>query len=307
MRGYSDSIVAAAIVTAAGVTTKARGCTVVKAAGNGAYDVTLDSPLPAAECLAFATLNLGAAANGDENIQIIHTSDTVKRVNCYRIAVLTDEPFKVAFMRLNRPGFEEPLVGGMNDPVGAANVRGCTLGITGVGDYAIGLAAQPLAGTEGALIVQTHSGGLRNAGVTHTSAVAKQILAFNNAAAADMGLSVGIFRALGTGGFKPGEIEAIGRYNGPGPAAIFANGGVLARTALGVYTLTLGKPIAAADCLVLVSMTQAGGFMAYIEDTSDTVKTIRVFDYNAGGAGVPGAADAIIDVVAMRISAGNVN
>lgn len=72
-------------------------------------------------------------------------------------------------------------------------------------------------------------------------------------------------------------VEAIGSITGAG-AVTLQRGGVLARTAVGVYTLTLDRAVPSTECVVLVTPRGgAGNANAQVVHTSDLVKTISLF------------------------------
>lgn len=73
--------------------------------------------------------------------------------------------------------------------------------------------------------------------------------------------------------------------NAGGPVVGKAIGCVLARTGAGVYTVTLGSPLAvdSTEALYTITANVATGGVWTMDDTSDTVKTFSVFT-NAGVA-----------------------
>lgn len=81
----------------------------------------------------------------------------------------------------------------------------------------------------------------------------------------------------------PNVIHAAGATTGSSGAAIWQSGAVAARSAKGVYTLTLDNPADAAECAVLVTVRGATEGYAHVVQTSDTVKTVNTVD-NAGAA-----------------------
>ncbi len=83
------------------------------------------------------------------------------------------------------------------------------------------------------------------------------------------------------------SVEAIGQTNGIAALAQTGRGGVLARTGVGVYTLTLDRPNNIADCAVeCVDQGAAApaGVTFNIAHTSDLVKTITRIVYANGAA-----------------------
>ncbi len=93
--------------------------------------------------------------------------------------------------------------------------------------------------------------------------------------------------------FEGMSIEALGSISGAG-VVTFQRGGVLARTGVGTYTLTLDRPAPAGESVVLATpRAGAGNSNAQVAHTSDTVKTITLF---VGAV----ATDVALDVLVMR-------
>lgn len=82
----------------------------------------------------------------------------------------------------------------------------------------------------------------------------------------------------------PSINHAAGSVVGASGAAVWTAGGVAtARSAKGVYTLTLDAPIDATQCAVLITARGAVTSEWSVTQTSDTVKTVSALD-NAGAA-----------------------
>ncbi len=89
------------------------------------------------------------------------------------------------------------------------------------------------------------------------------------------------------------SLEATGSISGAG-GVIFQRGGVLARTGVGTYTLTLDRESPAGECVVLVTPRGgAGNANAQVTHTSNLVKTITLF---VGAV----ATDVAFDVIVLR-------
>lgn len=84
-------------VPAGGATFKGAGCALTSHSGVGLYEVTLDQPLAAAECVA-ETCCFGAVA--DQTAHIEHVSDTVKRVHTNLAAPSDAVAFSAVFFRV---------------------------------------------------------------------------------------------------------------------------------------------------------------------------------------------------------------
>lgn len=91
----------------------------------------------------------------------------------------------------------------------------------------------------------------------------------------------------------PSVINALGSVVGGTGVANFSAGAASARTATGIYTLTLDEPSDALACACLVTARGTTAF-ARVDQTSDTVKTVRTFD--AAGA----ALDSDFDFLILR-------
>jgi hypothetical protein len=94
----------------------------------------------------------------------------------------------------------------------------------------------------------------------------------------------------------PSIINAVGSMQAAGPS-LWEAGCLGARTGAGVYTVTLDEPSDSAACAILVTM-RTGGIpcVAQVVHTSDTVKTINVFDSATGGV----ATDSAFDFLVLR-------
>ncbi len=94
----------------------------------------------------------------------------------------------------------------------------------------------------------------------------------------------------------PSIINALGSMAAAGPS-LWEAGCLGARTAAGIYTLTLDEPSDAAACAVLITMRGAGTVcVAQVVQTSDTVKTVNVFDSATGAV----ATDSDFDFLVLR-------
>lgn len=80
----------------------------------------------------------------------------------------------------------------------------------------------------------------------------------------------------------PFSVIAAGKVTGADGASSKTAGATTARTAAGVYTLTLSQEVDATEATVLVTPVRATFASATVEHTSDSVKTIRTWD--AAGA-----------------------
>lgn len=92
----------------------------------------------------------------------------------------------------------------------------------------------------------------------------------------------------------PNALQTYGSVNGTTGALVSGAGFTPARTAKGVYTLTLDQAVDATECSVLVTERGAVGNIFSVAQTSDTVKTVNAFD-NAGVA-----IDSDFDFVLLR-------
>ncbi len=75
--------------------------------------------------------------------------------------------------------------------------------------------------------------------------------------------------------------EACGRVIGLTGVASFISGGVVVRTATGIYNITLTTPINFTN-LVVSGKTESSGTSMSVSNTNDTVKQVRIV--NAAGA-----------------------
>lgn len=80
----------------------------------------------------------------------------------------------------------------------------------------------------------------------------------------------------------PSIINALGSVLAAGPE-LWTAGAACARTGAGVYTLTLDEAADAAACAVQITPRGAGTpVVAQVVHTSDTVKTVNLFDSATG-------------------------
>jgi len=103
------------------------------------------------------------------------------------------------------------------------------------------------------------------------------------------------------------SIEAIGDCNGIAALVQNTRGGVIARTGVGTYTLTLDRALNALDGAIFctddsgVALPSIAAFN--IVHTTDVVKTItRIVFANGAAYAQPAAADGAFDVMAVRWS-----
>ncbi len=83
----------------------------------------------------------------------------------------------------------------------------------------------------------------------------------------------------------PSICAALGAVTGATGAAICGAGATPARTAAGIYTLTLDQGCDASACTVQCTPRGTGTPVVFeVVHTSDTVKTINVFDAATGAA-----------------------
>lgn len=94
----------------------------------------------------------------------------------------------------------------------------------------------------------------------------------------------------------PSIINAAGAVTGANGSAIWGAGAASARTSAGVYTLTLDEPSDSLACAVLVTIRGAVPAIALVAQTSDTVKTVSLFDPTDGTTPV----DASFDYLVLR-------
>ncbi len=67
--------------------------------GAGITTITLDEPADASACAVLVTERGGAAPAADITFQVVHTSDTVKTVNCFEAGVATNRAFDYLVLR----------------------------------------------------------------------------------------------------------------------------------------------------------------------------------------------------------------
>ncbi len=90
----------------------------------------------------------------------------------------------------------------------------------------------------------------------------------------------------------PSFNNSAGAVTGATGVAIWIAGAAAARTAKGIYTLTLDDPKDATECSVLVTARGAVVAFAGVVQTSDSVKTVNMVD--AAGAAVDSDFDFVI-------------
>jgi len=101
----------------------------------------------------------------------------------------------------------------------------------------------------------------------------------------------------------PGSLVAAASYSTVGAVLTLAvqRGCVIARTGVGVATLTLDKELDANDCIVIVTARgAAGNSNVQVAHTSDAVKTISAFV-----AAV--ATEMAVDVAVYQVANGTLN
>ncbi len=98
---------------------------------------------------------------------------------------------------------------------------------------------------------------------------------------------------MSAGGY-PSALWAAGSISGAG-VVVKQKGCVLARTGVGIFTMTLDRDLDAADCVITVTPRGgAGNANSQVAHTSDTVKGITMF---VGAV----ATDVGFDVLAWKI------
>lgn len=81
----------------------------------------------------------------------------------------------------------------------------------------------------------------------------------------------------------PNSLQAYGSVNGTTGAKVSGAGFAPARSAKGIYTLTMDQAADAAECAVIATARSATQATLTCSQTSDTVKTVTAFDL-AGAA-----------------------
>lgn len=92
----------------------------------------------------------------------------------------------------------------------------------------------------------------------------------------------------------PNALQAYGSVNGTTGATVSGAGFTPARSAKGVYTLTLDQAADSEECAVIATPRGATAGYATVAQTSDTQKTVNTFD-SAGAA-----ADLDFDFLLLR-------
>jgi hypothetical protein len=179
------------------------------------------------------------------------------------------------------------------DTVGGAitnrGADGCTVAYNGVGDSSITL-DRPLDNTEMCILATIRDAAIGCVRYVNTSDAVKQMICRDEAAGAlaagERGLDVVI---LDLNQLDRKLVNAAGHYQGSAAAGAVAfgqRGGVVTRSAAGVYDITLDRPVAAADCSVQVTIGVGAGaatdLHARVTHTSDTVKRVTIETLAAG-------------------------
>ena len=166
---------------------------------------------------------------------------------------------------------------------------GCVPTYNGVGDSTITL-DRPLDNTEMCLLATIRGANIGCVRFVNTSDAAKQIICRDEAAGAlaagERPVDVAI---LDLNALDRKFIHAAGHFQGSaaGAAAAFGQrGGVVARTAAGIYTITLDRGINQRECSVQITIgvgaAAATDLHARVQHTSDTVKTVTIETLAAG-------------------------
>jgi hypothetical protein len=143
--------------------------------------------------------------------------------------------------------------------------------------------------TDMALIATPRNAALRSLQYANTSDTVKVINCRDGAVglvAAESGVD---FMIVKLSAIDRRAIHAAGHYNGAlaaGAVAYGERGGVVARTAAGIYTITLDRQIDASECVVLVTVgpgaAAATDLHPRVVHTSGTVKTVTIETLAAG-------------------------
>lgn len=177
--------------------------------------------------------------------------------------------------------------------VGAAittnGAQGCQATYTGVGDSNVTL-DRALDNTDMCLLATIRGATIGSVSFVNTSDLVKQILCRNETAgglaAAERAVDVAVIKISA---IDRGFIQAAGHFQGSGAGAAVAfgeRGGVVARTGVGVYTITLDRAIDETECAVIVTVGVGAGAATDLHPrvvhTSDTVKTVTIETLVAG-------------------------
>jgi len=177
--------------------------------------------------------------------------------------------------------------------VGAAittnGAQGCQAAYTGVGDSNITLDRQ-LDNADMCLLATIRGATIGSVSFVNTSDAVKQILCRDEAAGAlaagERPVDVAVIKISA---IDRGFIQAAGHFQGSaaGAAAAFGErGAVVARTGVGVYTITLDRAIDETECAVIVTVGVGAGAATDLHPrvvhTSDTVKTVTIETLAAG-------------------------
>ena len=95
---YPSIISAAGSVVSGGAQLWAAGAAAANG-GVGITAITLDEAADANACAILVTERGGAAPAADITFQVVHTSDTVKTVNCFEAGVAADRAFDFVVLR----------------------------------------------------------------------------------------------------------------------------------------------------------------------------------------------------------------
>lgn len=193
-------------------------------------------------------------------------------------------------MSINRMGLH---AGISYDTTGAVittnRAVGCSAAYNGVGDSSITL-DRALDNNEMALLATIRGANIGCVSYVNTSDTVKQLICRDEAAGA---LAAGErpidVLLININAIDRRVVQAAGHFNGSlgaGAVAFGQRGGVVARTAAGVYTITLDRAIAQRDCALIVTIGVGAGaatdLHARVVHTSDTVKTVTIETLAAG-------------------------
>lgn len=166
---------------------------------------------------------------------------------------------------------------------------GCTATYNGVGDSSLTL-DRGLDNADMCLLATIRGANIGCVRFVNTSDTVKQLICRDEAAgalaAAERPIDV---LMLKLSALDRSVIHAAGHFQGSaaGAAAAFGErGGVVARTAAGIYTITLDRPVDQRECVVLVTCgvgaAAATDLHARVVHTTDTVKTVTIETLAAG-------------------------
>ena len=191
---------------------------------------------------------------------------------------------------LDRIGFH---AGISYDTTGAAittnGTVGCQATYTGIGDSTITL-DHALDNTDMCLLGTIRGANIGCLRFVNTSDTAKQIICRDEAAgamaAAERPINIAILKISA---IDRSLVQAAGHFQGSAAGAAVAfgeRGGVAARIAAGIYTLTLDRNIDSQECAVIITIGIGAGaaadLHARVQHTSDAVKTVTIETLAAG-------------------------